>query len=92
MKVFIQNQMLSLLEGQEAVVDPYYVFLQRGSRMGEPGERSILSIAQLSEKLTRDVVISCTKKFANPDQMGRRWEVPIEATRTKNARKWWHVW
>lgn len=72
--VRIQNQALDLLEGEEVIVDSYYVFVERAYIVGMPGQQSILSIAKLSEDLTKETVISCTKRFTNPNEMITLWE------------------
>lgn len=85
--VLIQNRAFDLHEGQEVIVDSYYVFVERAYRVGMPGQQSILSIAKLSEELTKETVISCTKRFTNPDKMMTLWEQDREP-----ARKRWQVW
>jgi len=85
-KVLIQNQLLNLTEGQEVDVGPFYVFVERMFRDGCPGQAAILSIAQLSEKLTREMIMNCTKRFANPN-ISTHAELPVEP-----AKQWWQVW
>jgi hypothetical protein len=72
--VRIQDQSFDLLEGQEVIAGSYHVFVGRDSEVGIPGWGSILSIAQLTGKLTREMVISCTMKFTDAEKMSR-WEL-----------------
>src|ERR1044072_7276682 len=68
-KVIILNQALDLLEGEEATVNSYYIFVERTYKIGIPGQQSILSMVRLDESATKEEIIRCTKRFSEPNKM-----------------------
>jgi hypothetical protein len=85
--VVIQNQSYSLQEGEELLANDYYIFFERAHKIGIPGRQSLLTIAQLNEKLTKETVMNCTKRFTAPSGVGGTWELYTEP-----SRKWWQIW
>jgi hypothetical protein len=72
--LIVQNHVYTLQEGEELISSSYYVYFERGDEIGLPGRETILGIAQLSEKLTRETVIKCTKRFTVPSDLDREWK------------------
>jgi hypothetical protein len=85
--VVIQNQSYTLQEGEELLINDYYIYFERGHKIGIPGKQSLLTIALLNEKLTKETVMNNTKRFIASSGVGGTWELYPEP-----PRKWWQIW